>query len=290
MLKHFSGKEIKPSRVVVLGAGGFVGSALTAKLEGRGVDVLRVLRQVIDLESQDAGALLSEIVTENDTLVFISAKAPVKNVEMLGANIKMLDAVAKAVEAVSPKHILYVSSDAVYADSMKPLSEASSAEPSTLHGVMHLARETGLKHSYSGPLAILRPTLIFGAADPHNGYGPNRFCRQAQAREKIVLFGEGEERRDHVFVEDVAELAARMIMHRSTGILNAATGTVTSFRECAEIAVRLFDSSSEVVGSERVGPMPHNGYRPFDPANTYKAFPDFTYTSLEAGLKKSHSL
>tara|TARA_A100000171_G_scaffold1261_3_gene1453 strand:+ start:24122 stop:24994 length:873 start_codon:yes stop_codon:yes gene_type:complete len=290
MLKHSSEEEIKPSRVVVLGAAGFVGAALVENLELRGVNVLPVLSKDIDLEGEDASALLSEIVTENDTLVFISAKAPVKNVEMLDANIRMLDAVSKAVEQVSPRHVLYISSDAVYADSMEPLTETSSVEPGALHGVMHLAREIGLKHVYSGPLAILRPTLIFGAKDPHNGYGPNRFCRLANAGEKIVLFGEGEERRDHVFVEDVAELAARIIMHRSAGVLNAATGTITSFRECAELAVRLFDSSSEVVGSERVGPMPHNGYRPFEPENTYKAFPDFTYTSLEAGLKKSHSL
>jgi nucleoside-diphosphate-sugar epimerase len=37
--------------------------------------------------------------------------------------------------------------------------------------------------------------------DPHNGYGPNRFRRLAAGGEEIVLFGEGEERRDHVQVE-----------------------------------------------------------------------------------------
>jgi len=32
--------------------------------------------------------------------------------------------------------------------------------------------------------------------------------------------------------------------------------------------------------------MPHNGYRPFDIANTYLAFPDFKYKSLLTGLEK----
>ncbi len=73
---------------------------------------------------------------------------------------------------------------------------------------------------------MLRPTLIYGAADPHNGYGPNRFCRLAAAGEEIVLFGEGEERRDHVAVEDVAEIAFRVLMRRSRGVLNLATGDV----------------------------------------------------------------
>ena len=29
------------------------------------------------------------------------------------------------------------------------------------------------------PVGILRPTLVYGANDPHNGYGPNRFRRLA---------------------------------------------------------------------------------------------------------------
>ena len=61
------------------------------------------------------------------------------------------------------------------------------------------------------PLAFLRPTLIYGANDPHNGYGPNRFRRQAAKGETITLFGEGEEKRDHVPVDDVAALVSACV-------------------------------------------------------------------------------
>ena len=50
-----------------------------------------------------------------------------------------------------------------------------------------------------------------------------------------MLFGEGEERRDHVLVDDLGELVRRMVMHRSTGVLNGATGEVHSFRAIAEM-------------------------------------------------------
>src|SRR3546814_7607425 len=96
---------------------------------------------------------------------------------------------------------------------------------------MHLAREQSLEQMVEGPWGTLRPTLIYGARDPHNGYGPNRFLRQARSGEDILLFGDGEERRDHVAVEDVAELAVRMLSRRSSGALNAATGEVASFRD-----------------------------------------------------------
>jgi nucleoside-diphosphate-sugar epimerase len=132
----------------------------------------------------------------------------------------------------------------------------------------------------------LRPTLIYGESDPHNGYGPNRFRRQAAVGDNIILFGEGEERRDHVAVEDVAELATCILTHRSVGALNAATGTVISFREAADAIAGFYGNNVEVRGSPRSGPMPHNGYRPFDPSATKKAFPDFQYTQPIDGFRK----
>jgi hypothetical protein len=32
--------------------------------------------------------------------------------------------------------------------------------------------------------------------------------------------------------------------------------------------------------------MPHNGYRPFDPAATRAAFPDFHYVKLPDGIRR----
>jgi nucleoside-diphosphate-sugar epimerase len=141
-----------------------------------------------------------------------------------------------------------------------------------------------LKEASDSPIAILRPTLVYGINDPHNGYGPNRFRRLAVANEEIILFGEGEEQRDHILVEDVAELIRLSAWHKSSGILNAATGTVTSFKEVAEMVISQFDSSSAITGSPRIGNMPHNGYRAFDPAATFAAFPSFEYVSLNNGL------
>jgi UDP-glucose 4-epimerase len=157
-----------------------------------------------------------------------------------------------------------------------------------LHGAMHLAREQMLLASASStPLALLRPTLVYGAGDPHNGYGPNKFRRQANRGEAIVLFGEGEERRDHVDVDDIAEIVRRVLAHRSAGVLNIATGTVASFRAVADKAVALSPRKVEIKSSPRHGPMPHNGYRPFDPAATLKAFPGFRYTAIDAGLARA---
>ncbi len=287
MLTHLLETPTHPNRVVILGSAGFVGSACCQRLESQGITVLSVPRTELDLTQPDADETLAGLLNPDDSLLFVAAKAPVKTESMLIENVKMASAVCQALKESSVRHLVYISSDAIYADSDAPLNEDSCAQPSSLHGIMHLTREVMLSNAYHGPLCLLRPTLIYGPGDPHNGYGPNRFIRQAKNGEVIPLFGEGEERRDHVWIEDVAELTCRVLNHQSTGILNIATGTVVSFRDIAEQSADLFSSVSKVMGSERSGPMPHNGYRAFDPSASLKSFPDFIYKTLAEGLEKT---
>lgn len=287
MLQHLNAAPVLPRRVVVLGAGGFVGGAVRARLARDGVPVLALARGEVDLLSPDAAARLAGLLQPDDAFVAVSARAPVKNAEMLVENMLMVRAMLRALALRPVAHVVNVSSDAIFFDSAEPLTEASTAAPGSLHGVMHLARELMFRAELKSPLAMVRPTLIYGAGDPHNGYGPNKFRRLAASDEAIVLFGEGEERRDHVCVDDVAELIARVLFRRSTGSLNIATGEVHSFREIAEKVVKFSGKAVAIKGSPRSGPMPHNGYRAFDSAATRLAFPDFRYTSLDEGLARA---
>jgi len=283
---HYS-TPIRPERVVIMGAGGFVGRATLDKLKADGIHVVPLTRQEVDLLAPDATAKLAAQLTPaiGTTLIVTSALAPVKNTPMLLDNLRMMQAVIGAVKAAPISHLIYISSDAVYADSREPMTEASSAEPGSLHGVMHLAREVMLKNELATvPQAFVRPTLIFGPGDPHNGYGPNRFMRLAQAGSDIALFGEGEERRDHIFIADVAEIVRRCVLHRATGIVNAVSGTVTSFKEIAELAATRFQPRVKVLATPRIGPMPHGGYRAFDASLLARRFPDLKLTLLAAGL------
>jgi UDP-glucose 4-epimerase len=195
--------------------------------------------------------------------------------------------VLESLNKVKVAHIVNISSDAVYADGPLPLTEDSPMAPGSLHGAMHLARELAFGAEAGAPLVNLRPTLIYGASDPHNGYGPNRFRRLAESGEDILLFGNGEERRDHVYVDDVAELITLALMHKSVGALNVATGQVHSFADIAKLAAELSGRTPPISPSPRVGPMPHNGYRPFDNAACRQAFPEFKFTALREGMGKA---
>jgi nucleoside-diphosphate-sugar epimerase len=288
MFEHRTTEPVAPKRVVVMGAGGFVGSAIVQRLKAEGVAVVALMRRDVDLLDKDAVYRFAAILRPDDTLVFISAVAPCKDNTMLLQNVTMMASACEALEDTPVAHVIYISSDAVYADSPVPLTEDSCAGPASLHGAMHCAREVMLKTVVHSPLAILRPSLLYGAADTHNGYGPNQFRRLAAEGHDIVLFGEGEERRDHVFIDDVAEIVRLATMYCSTGVLNVATGDVFPFREVAEMVAANFSPRPAIRTTPRKGPMPHGGYRAFDSTACCRAFPRFRFTPLSEGLAKAH--
>ncbi|WP_420562660.1 NAD-dependent epimerase/dehydratase family protein [Thalassobaculum sp.] len=287
MLDHRLAKPALPPCTVVLGAG-FVGGAAADAIEAAGGRVERIGRAQTDLLAEGADEFLAEQLRPDDVLVVTCAETPCEDGESLVRNIAMMNTVIAALKRQPVAHVIYVSSDAVYKDRAEPLTEADCAEPGSLHGIMHLARERLLLEAGGPPLGILRPVPAYGAKDPHNAYGPNRFRRLALDGRDITLVGEGEERRDHVLVEDLGELIRRMVMHRSTGVLNAATGEVHSYREVAEMVASRIRLRIMIKGTARPDGMAYAASRSFNPSATFHAFPDFRYTSLAEGLAKVH--
>lgn len=287
MLKHTWSTPQQPTRVCILGGKGFVASAVAERLKEHNSVVEVIGSSALDLTTPEAGKQLADRLRPDDALVFVSARAPCKTPALFMENLAMANAVAEAVMRTSPAHLVYISSDAVYQDNLELVREGDCAQPDTLHGAMHVARESLLKAVFKGPLAILRPSLLYGAHDPHNGYGPNRCMRLAAAGETITLFGEGEEQRDHIWIRDVAEIVRLTLMHRSAGLLNIATGHSFSFRAVAERVVSLFDTPVAIQGTPRQNPITHRHY---DITASLKAFPEFHYTTLQDGLAATHRM
>ena len=273
----------------MIGAAGFVGRAVSDRLAASGGNVLRLSRAEVDLDAEAATGQLVERLKADDCVVIAAVKVPCRTSDMVVHNLTMMARIANALKVQPVDHVVYVSSDAVYADSDAPLTEASFKGPDNLYGIMQLAREVMLRDAVpASGLTFVRPTMIFGAADPHGGYGPNQYFRLARAGKDIVLFGEGEERRDHVFIGDVAEIIARVVRQRSIGTINVASGEVHSFRAIAEQVAALYDNRIRVTGTERTGPMPHGGYRPFDIGAIGAAFPDLRMMQLRQGIERLH--
>lgn len=276
-------------RLIIIGSRGFIGSeVLVAARESEFENVIGISREDCDLESQESIKFLSSLIHSEDTIVFSAANVPCRDSASLIRNLHMLKNFISACATVIPRLVVYVSSDAVYADSLHPLTEESLRSPLTLHGCMHFTRELMLEESsLKDRLAILRPTITYGPSDPHNSYGPCRFARQIRRREPINIFGLGEEKRDFIDVRDVAKAIIEISEQGFVGCLNVVSGELTSFYETAHILnEEAFDLNQPIVSVPRNGPMPHLGLRQFDNSKLRKVIPHFQITSIKDGLAR----
>jgi len=289
VIEHHLVAPESPSRVVVLGASGFVGKNLVSHLADLGIATVPLSSTEIDLCTPESVTALQRVIREDDALVLVSAITPDKgkDIRTLMKNLKMGEHVSTFLEQSACSHVVYISSDAVYEDGANPVRETSCCSPASFHGLMHLARERMLAYALgkSGvPYIFLRPCALYGADDTHNSYGPNRFLRTARKEGIITLFGNGEEKRDHVYIKDFSRLIGLCLMHRSEGILNVATGRSISFFDLAQMVNGLCENEVQIECLPRGMPITH---RHFDIALTLRAFPSFQYTPLQTGLSET---
>ena len=286
MLHHHQSSPAKPSRVLILGSSGFMARDLVRHLGNHGIPHRAIGSREIDLLRPESVGQLQAEIREDDAIVITSGLTPEKGKDLATfmKNITMGQHLSNAMETTRSAHVIYVSSDAVYAWQQSLLREASCCQPSDYYSLMHIAREQMLSLTLAQsqiPLCIFRPCGIYGAGDTHNAYGPTRFLRSAIKDHRIALFGHGEETRDHVYIEDVSELLRLCLVHRSAGVINSVSGHAITFREVASKVCKLVDASVEIEAVPRGGPITH---RQFDVTERIKAFPDFIATCLDEGL------
>ncbi len=287
MITHQNAQSQKPARVVLLGARGFIGSAIRGQIEAQGVPVIALTSAELNLAETAVSGKLAALFKPSDAVVMLAALTPDKgrDIATLMKNLTMMQSVCAALEKSGCAHCVYFSSDAVYDTAVSRVTEDTPASPQDLYGAMHYTREIMARSLVKVPVLVLRPSLVYGLDDTHNSYGPNRFRRVAQKDGKITLFGGGEETRDHVHVDDVAALTVRCLLHQSIGTLNVATGISKSFHEIAEIAARQFGNRIEIITTPRANPVTQRHY---DATNLIKAFPDFRFITPEDGIKRVH--
>ncbi len=284
MLIHHSHVLKKPSRVVVIGATGFLGKCVLAKLINNGVEVLGLGSSEVNLVEPSSIEVLTSLLNNDDTIVFLSAITPDKgrDASALMNNILMMKHVCEALKRVKVAHLVYFSSDAVYGQKQSLLSEDSPVAPQDLYGAMHLSRELMLSELGDIPVATLRITAVYGEGDTHTSYGPNRFHKTALNSQRIDLFGCGEELRDHSCVDDVAVITNLCVHMKSSGVLNVATGQSHTFKKVAELVADQFSNPIKIQKNLRSNPITH---KHFDITNLHKSFPSLSLTRLEDGLK-----
>lgn len=274
------------TKIIIFGATGFVGKAIHAKLLGSSKEIIKIDRNKF-FELTTSPLKFRNIIGESDIIVFAAAKAPSKtNVDFL-ENMFLVQEFVNLVNGTPFSYLLNISSDAVYGDYLRPILENDFPQPGSLHGIMHYSRELLLNYYFGDRMGNLRPTLIYGPEDTHSGYGPNRFIKQALMNKPIEIFGNGEEQRDHIFIDDLAVIAEQMINLSYRGNLNAATGQTIDFKSIAIYVQEIIPMSKIIYKDRDQKNLPHNGYRAFDISNLTKIVPNIKFHNMKDGIKNT---
>jgi nucleoside-diphosphate-sugar epimerase len=275
--------------VVLLGATGFLGQAIAAKLAGEGADVHGFSSRSLNLTDKDAFSVLEVLAGPETTLIFASAVTPDKGrtVDALDANLQMALNVGRYLETHPFRKVVYVSSDAVYPMGDDVVDETSPVEPADFYALAKYAGERVLANVCGAakiPLVIVRPTGVYGAGDTHNSYGPNRFITMIHNERKLSMFGEGGDVRDHIYVDDVAAATVGLAASDATGVFNIATGDSRTFGSIVEQLQGLSPVEFEIV---KLPQSSAPSRRDYDIKRLREALPDFQLTPFEEGLRQT---
>ncbi|MDD1669343.1 MAG: GDP-mannose 4,6-dehydratase, partial [Methanomicrobiales archaeon] len=152
------------------------------------------------------------------------------------------------------KKVIFSSSAAVYGDSpVTPKQESAIPEPLSPYAASKLAGEhycDVYRRSMDLPTASLRYFNVYGPAqDPRGGYAAviPSFIMNVLRRRPPVIFGDGNQVRDFVAVQDVVRANILAMQRDAVGIFNIATGDGVSVKDLARVIGELGGMTREPV-------------------------------------------
>lgn len=244
-------------RLAVTGGAGFIGSNLAGALAGenevtviddlstgrplnlKGINARLIQGSITDLE------LLEKAFTGVDCVFHLAAIASVqKSVEdPIRTNEVNIDGtlnVLVAARDAGVSRVVFASSSAVYGDSPEqPKSEDMIPNPKSPYAVTKLTGEhyaRVFQELYGLEAVVLRFFNVFGPKqDPSSEYSGviSRFISAVLKGEQPVIYGDGEQTRDFVYVADVVRACTLASRSRATGVFNIASGKSTSLNQLA---------------------------------------------------------
>lgn len=239
-------------RITVTGGAGFIGSHLVDRLieDGHTVQVIDNLytgnkefvhskAQFVELDIRDPKlySVLEEFRPDYifheaaQTEVSTSMSNPMLDCDInLMGLINLLNAAVK----LDIKKFLMPSSAAVYGNlDTLPLNENMIGNPSSFYGLTKLTTEHYLRiyhEAFGLPYVCYRYSNVFGPRQGNGGEGGviSIFAKAIVQDSPIIIYGDGKQTRDFIYVDDVVEANILGMQHQVIGIYNVSTGISSS--------------------------------------------------------------
>jgi len=305
----------KFSRILVTGGAGFIGSNLVSRLmkegywvivldnfqSGRVENVSRYLHadnfKLVRGDVRDRD-VVREAMDNVDAVVHLAALIDVEESmknpsEVLDVNINGTFNVLERATINNVKKFVFASSTAVYGEQNPlPLKEDYPIKPISPYAASKASAECycrAFNYCYGVNTVILRYFNVYGPGQKHNFYGSviTKFLRNGFNSEPLIIYGDGEQTRDFVFVNDAVDATVLALEsdNSTDEIFNVCTGKFTTVKKLAQIVKDLVGRDMHVVYDKpRKGDIKNN-YG--DPAKAEKILGFKAKTSLKDGLEKT---
>lgn len=265
------------ANLLITGGAGFVGTNLIAHLSSAGDHSIRVLdnerlgkREHIEGLGVEfiAGDIRDKATVERsmrgidavvhlaaDTRVMDSIADPTYNFE---CNVVGSFNILMAARAAGVKRIVNASTGgAILGEAPAPVHENMVAAPLAPYGASKLSVEgyiSAFAGSYGLSAASLRFSNIYGPRSFHKGSVVAHFFKRILAGEELLVYGDGSQVRDYLFVIDLVEGIRRAIDSGAGGVFQLGSGRPTTINE-------LIAAMREVVAGDARIDVRHEDFR-----------------------------
>lgn len=130
-----------------------------------------------------------------------------------------------------------------------PINETHQTEPYTYYGACKLASEKFLKiglNKINVPFTVLRYSQIYGPNDPVIKAIPS-FIQKIRNHQSPVIFGDGSNFRDYVYIEDIADATILALSNEYDGVLNLGSGVGYTIKEVLEIIIDIYGEDIKII-------------------------------------------
>lgn len=277
-------------RIIILGDSGYIGGSLKNTLNDKYPDIetLGFSFPEVDLTNNNDAHQLEQYVIRGTIIVMCSGikKQYGDSLEIFEQNLKMVINVCTNLLSSNLLRFLFVSSAEVYGEDLNDLSitEETQVAPTSYYGMAKHSSELIIKKSLidypNTSYMILRPALVFGPGEEGSFYGPSGFMKAAVKNEEILLWGDGSELREFVYINDLIFVLISLIFNEYEGCVNVVNGSSRSFKTIVE-AVGDKINNLTVTSRPRTRQKTDQG---FDNSFLLELVPDFTPTPLDQCL------
>ena len=270
---------------IIIGGNGFIGSEVVRALKKSSISCVSVSRKDCNLLALDeVKQYFLKYKAQNLDIIFTASIVRRKNdsESALENNILMIRNFIKATYSHQINSFIFLSSIDVYHNNNLSLNESTKLLPNKPYAASKLSSEIILKKAFKDKLIILRLPGVYGINDK-NGSIIGKFTESIKNNTDLKLSNKGLQYRDYLYVEDVAKVILSLLERPFSGIFNLSTGRSIRLVEIVKIISKALGQTPLIKESLEDVPLVNITV---SNKKFLDAFPNFSFTSMESGIKK----